>query len=137
MKRNLFNVPEVSAQGEFGIVANIEEPDRQMRAGAKCWLSGGTGGEGWDRFEWIGLTRGHETIKKWIPTHRMANFRAAWVPPHLRGSVTYVRGTREEMEKMAADLNNFAAEQRSAHPNRRSIKAHEEAAADIVSKLTE
>ena len=126
MKRNLFNQPEIVTQGEYGIVANIDEPDRQMRMGAKCWLARGTGGEGWDRFEWIGLTRGHETTMKWIPTHRMANFRAAWVPDHLRGSVYYFRGSREEMEKMAADLNEFAMAQRKDHPNRRSMESNED-----------
>ena len=126
MRQRLFNQPEIVTQGEYGIVANIDEPDRQMRMGAKCWLAGGTGGEGWDRFQWIGLTRGHDTIMKWMPTHRMANFRAAWVPDHLRGAVYYVRGTREEMEKMAADLNDFAMAQRKDHPNRRSMKSHRE-----------
>ena len=126
MRQKLFNLPGTVAQGEFGIVANVEETDRQMRTGAKCWLAGGTGGEGWNRFQWLGLTRGHDTIVKWMPTHRMANFRAAWVPNHLRGAVYYVRGTREEMEKMAADLNDFAMAQRAEHPNRRSMKSHHE-----------
>lgn len=106
-------------QGEYGIVANVIEPDRQLRSGAKVWLAGGTGGEGWYRFRWIGLRHGGgRPIEKWAPTHRFGNFRAAWVPEHLRESVYWMRGTREEMEARATELNKFAESERIEHPNR-------------------
>lgn len=103
---------------EFGIVANVIEPDRQLRTGAKVWLANGTGGEGWHRFEWIGLRHKGPPIQKWAPTFRFGKFRAAWVPEHLRDKVTYMRGTREEMEARAAELNAFAESERQTHPQR-------------------
>lgn len=103
---------------EFGIVANVLEPDRIFRIGAKVWLCGGTGGEGWHRFRWSGLARSPRRLEKWAPTLRFHNFRAAWVPEGLRGSVTYMRGTRPEMEEIAREMEVFAAEQRALHPGR-------------------
>lgn len=123
MEPHLFHQPETFTRGDYGIVANVTEADRLMRANAKCWISGGTGGEGWHRFQWIGLSRSARTIEKWIPTMRMGNFRAAWVPNHLRGALWYVRGTRDEMETMARDLEEFAARERALHPNRRAARS--------------
>ena len=50
---------------------------------------------------------------------RFNNFRAAWVPPHLRDRVYYLRGSREEMIETAKKLEAFAAGERKAHPGRR------------------
>lgn len=108
--------------GEFGIVANVIEVDRVARTGAKSWLAGGTGGAGWQRFIWLTMARGGRHIEKWIPTHRMGNFRAAWVPEPLRGRVVYMRGTREEMEQRAKELNDDADWQRRTMVNRRNAK---------------
>lgn len=101
---------------EYGIVANVIESDKVFRVGDKCWLAGGTGGEGWSRFVWI-ANKGR-MIERWVPTHRFDNFRAAWVPEHLRNQVYYMRGTREEMESRARELCEFADKEREAHPNR-------------------
>lgn len=103
---------------EYGIVANVIEPDRVLRKGAKVWLASGTGGEGWHRFEWIGRSRSGRIIEKWAPTFRFNNFRAAWIPEHLRTRVTYMRGTKPEMEIRAKELNEWADEQRALHPGR-------------------
>jgi hypothetical protein len=115
----------MSEDGEYGIVANVAEVDRVFRLGSKAWLAGGTGGQGWDCFAWIGRTRSGRQIHepKWTPTHRFTNFRAAWIPPHLRsriGSLPWVnnRGSREEVAAAAARLNKHADEMRAAHPNR-------------------
>jgi hypothetical protein len=104
---------------EYGIVANVMEADRAFRLGAKAWLAGGTGGEGWDKFEWIAHSRGSRIIRKWAPSVRFGRFRAAWVPEHLRERVWYMRGTREEMEKQAAALNVHAEQLRTKMVNRR------------------
>jgi hypothetical protein len=104
---------------EYGIVANSMETDKIFRLGAKAWLSGGTGGEGWHRFKWIAHSRGSRIVEKWAPTVRFGNFRAAWVPDHLRDRVWYMRGTRDEMEKRASELNEFADDLRRKHVNRR------------------
>lgn len=110
----------VKELGEFGIVANVLETDRSLRKGAKAWLAGGTGGEGWTRFQWIAMTRGGRTVEKWAPTTRFHNFRAAWIPSHLQARVYWLRGTRPEMEKTARKLDAFAETERAAHPNRRT-----------------
>lgn len=95
---------------EFGVVANIEVTDRILRNGTKVWLIGGTGGEGWDRFVVHGLSRSPRRIEKWIPTKRLSNFRAAWMPPHIREKFPhpYFSGSRSEMEELAANLDIYA-----------------------------
>ena len=108
---------------EYGIVANCIEPDRVFRHGAKAWLAGGTGGEGLDRFQWIAISRGGRIVYKWAPTVRFGNFRAAWVPEHLRDRVYWMRGTQEEMEKQAAELNAYAEELRRTKTGRRHTAA--------------
>jgi hypothetical protein len=105
--------------GEYGVVGNVKETDRVFRGGAKVWIAGGTGGEGAHRFEWIGMSRGGRIITKWAPTMRFSNFRAAWIPLHLRDQVRWVRGDRPTMEAYAANLNTWAEEMRAEHPNRR------------------
>ncbi len=105
--------------GEYGIVANVIEPDRVFRNGAKAWITGGTGGEGASRFIWLAQSRGGRIVQKWAPTMRFDRFRAKWVPKHLRDQIWYVRGTREEMERLASTLVTFVAEERSQHSNRR------------------
>lgn len=117
--------------GEYGIVANVYETDHLFPTGAKVWIGGGEGGQGWHRFRFVGRTRGGRIVEKWAPTFRFHNFRSAWIPDHLRGRVYYLRGTREEMTDMALRLESFASEDRTAHPNRRAAVevniAHEKA----------
>lgn len=94
---------------EYGIVANIITTDGTFRSGAKCWLVGGTGGEGWHRFQWLGKSRGGRDIQKWAPTKSFHRFRAAWIPDHVHnGRYVYMMGTRDEMEKMAFKMEAFA-----------------------------
>jgi hypothetical protein len=94
---------------EFGICANVFETDRIFCAGAKVWLAGGTGGEGWARFELIGASRSARPIRKWAPTFRLHNFRAKWIPEHLRDRMYYmVFSDRTEAERIAAELDAFA-----------------------------
>lgn len=112
-----------SVLGEFGIVANAMEPDRIFRSGAKAWIVTGSGGEGWDRFQWTAMSRGGRYVTKWAPIARFHNFRAAWIPPALSDVITGMmdtRGSREEMEHIAEQMNAFADEQRAQHPNRRA-----------------
>jgi hypothetical protein len=100
-----------SSGAEFGIVANVGEPDRALRLGAKCWLVGGTGGEGWSRFRWCGMSRSGRVIEKWCVTERFSNFRAAFIPPPLRTKYPhlYIEGSRPEVEELAKRLNEFRA----------------------------
>ena len=100
---------------DYGIVANVAGVDRVFRKGAKCWLVWGTGGEGWYLFQWWGCSRGGRRIQKWSPTVRFTNFRAAWIPDHLKDRIVGYpcgRGTREEMEDLAEKLNEFVKQLR-------------------------
>jgi hypothetical protein len=103
----------------YGIIANSFERDRVFRNGAKVWLVGGTGGEGWHKFVWTGISRGGRVVTKWAPTERFHNFRAAWIPDHMKDNVWYFRGSREEMEYRAKELETFAASLRETMTNRR------------------
>lgn len=96
-------------EGDFGIVANVKGDDRQLRHGAKVWLVDGTGGEGWYRFVVRGLSKHGKTIEKWVPTHKLENFRAKWIPEHLRETIRYqtVRGDRDWMTSMSAQLGRM------------------------------
>lgn len=106
---------------EYGIVANSLESDPIFRDGAKVWIVGGTGGEGRTRFIWFGLNRTGYNVRKWAPTARFGNFRAAWIPLHLRDRVGYIVGSRSDMEATAAQLNEFAQNERDKHQRRRNI----------------
>lgn len=92
----------------FGLIANVAGVDRIFRMGAKVWLCSGTGGEGWFRFEWYGASRSGRPLQKWAPTERFTNFRAAWVPMHLRERVLYMRPTRAEAETWAKNMQTFS-----------------------------
>jgi hypothetical protein len=105
-------------KGGFGIVANVCEPDRVFRLGAKAWLAGGMSGDGWERFRWIALSRAPHQAEKYSPLWRFRNFRAAWVPPPLTERVCAFRGSRAEMEAAARDLERRAMEFRKERPNR-------------------
>lgn len=109
----------IMGEGEYGVVGNVFETDRIFRAGAKVWIAGGTGGEGAYRFEWYGMSRGGRMIRKWAPTIRFHNFRCKWIPEHLREEIWYKRGSKEQMEAYAANLNAWSDEMRTEHPNRR------------------
>lgn len=109
----------------FGIAANVFETDRVFRSGAKLLLCGGTGGEGWHKFEWRGLSRSGRRIKKWAPTVRLHNFRAAWIPLHERGDCWYLTfAERAAAETCATEMSAFADELRLAHPNRRPSRQY-------------
>lgn len=95
---------------EYGIIANVCKPDRLLKMGSKVWLIGGTGGEGWYKFIWLGRTKkGKRLIKKWAPTNRFCNFRCAWIPEHIRKicNSLYIEGTKEYIEKIVKDLIIF------------------------------
>ena len=101
---------------DYGIVANVTETDSAFRRGAKAWMSWWySGGE---RAKWIALTRGGRTDTKEAPIYRFNNFRCAWIPEHLDKYIFTPRGSRLEMEHLAARWAERADEARSDHPNR-------------------
>ena len=95
---------------EYGIVANIVETDRFLRTGSKAWLIGGTGGEGWERFVWVGRTRGGRLVRKWVKTKRLSNFRCAWIPQHIKELAKgelYISGNQNEIKEVALAMQIF------------------------------
>lgn len=67
---------------EYGVVANVVEPDSAFRLGAKAWMrQWHSGGE---RAEWAAVSRGGRPITKVAPVTRFGNFRCKWIPEHLR-----------------------------------------------------
>ena len=89
----------------YGIVANVCRIDRCLRLGSKAYLIGGTGGEGWDRFIWWGMSRGGRMIKKWAATKKFTNFRCAWFPKHIHEDAYYLRGNKKKVKEIARELN--------------------------------
>lgn len=101
----------------YGIIANLCGSDNAFNDGQKLWLHDGRGGEGWERFIWLGQYRQkHRHIKKWLPTKRVHNCRAAWIPEHIRElaqNYFYICGSQEEMEAIAIQLNDYADQLRA------------------------
>ena len=94
----------------YCIVANMADKDGVFRDGAKCYLVGGTGGEGWHRFRWFGMSaKSRKHAVKWCETKRMHNFRAAWIPLCVRNrfEALYPSGSKEEMQELALKLREF------------------------------
>lgn len=91
----------------YALVANIRKTDGSLRAGAKCWLVGGQNGDGGERFQWRGLSRGGRRITKWAPTKSFQNFRVAWVPDDQRGDFILgsTMGERARIEPWAVMFN--------------------------------
>lgn len=114
-------------EGEYGIAANVLEPDAILRLNAKVWLCDGTGGCGWERFIWIGLPiQGHRRIEKWVPTHRLQNFRPAWIPQALHSHINYIRGDRGLIKSVAAMMGRYAESERLRREKR--DRTHSESA---------
>lgn len=67
----------------FGVVANVTS-DRVLRTGAKVWLCYCNGDAACPLV--IGLSKGGRLLKKYTHFKRLTNFRAKWVPEHLRFS---------------------------------------------------
>jgi hypothetical protein len=95
---------------EFGIKANICADDKCFRMGAKCWIVGGAGGKGADKFEVMGLNHKGRTVIKWIRTEKLDNFRAGYLPfpvlARINGGL-FFQGSRKQMEDKAVLLNEF------------------------------
>lgn len=117
---------------DYGVVANVCEPDRALRMGARVWVLWSTGGTGRERFVVEGMSRSGRRIEKWVPAVRLNNYRAKWIPEPLQERVWYLRGTREDAEESARQLDEWAEmERRRRAPNRPSppkarVKQHGE-----------
>lgn len=66
----------------WGVVANYDG-DSYVSAGALCWLASVNGGA--ERYEFVVQSRGGRLIRRYMERDRLSNWRAKFVPPHLRG----------------------------------------------------
>jgi hypothetical protein len=65
----------------YGIVANVAS-DRVFRTGARVWLLG-CNGDG-EHPTAYGLSKNGRPVHKFTHYKRLTNFRAAWIPAHMR-----------------------------------------------------
>lgn len=68
----------------FGIVANVIA-DQILRTGAKVWILHCNGDA--EKPIVLGLSRGGRKVEKYTHFKRLENFRAAWIPLHVREQV--------------------------------------------------
>lgn len=85
---------------EWGVKVNIAEPRSAMRTGALAWVFLTNKGWGGERLCVLARSRGGRLIQTWIGAKRLTNFRAAWIPVHLRDRVAAWE-TREAADEWA------------------------------------
>ena len=86
----------------FGVVANVES-DRILRTGAKVWVLQCNGDAAHPYV--VGLSKGGRKVFKYSHFKRLTNYRAAWIPEHLRGDVTRKWTDKADAERAAAYLS--------------------------------
>ena len=82
----------------FGIVANVLS-DRVLRTGARVWLYRCNGDAECPIVS--GMSKGGRRVEKYTHYKRLTNFRAAWVPEHLRDRVCLCWATKDEANEAA------------------------------------
>ena len=94
---------------EWGVHCNVAEPRKASRTGAKAWIMLCNPGWGGERLEILVRSRGGREIVIWEARKHLKDFRAGWVPEHLRRSwgarhvMTW--STREEAQAWADTMN--------------------------------
>ncbi len=89
----------------FGIVANVKS-EKVLRLGAKVWICR-CNGDAEHPFV-TGLSRGGRTVEKYTHYRKLENYRAKWVPEHMRfpeGEVCWFWPEKERAEEVARQLN--------------------------------
>jgi hypothetical protein len=102
----------------WGLVANVIS-DRVLRTGAKVWVQWVNGDAACPRVHGVG--KGGRKVTKYTHYKRLHNFRAAWIPPHIRDMVILQWGQRAEAEGVAADLTRMWAGIRFFHRDGRLL----------------
>lgn len=96
--------PHAHAEGAYGIVANVLW-DRVLRMSAKVYLLGWHG-DFENVYVW-GLGKHGRRIRKYLPMKRLYHYRAAWLPPHVRGLGWFGCLEKAQAQHLAEDLNVF------------------------------
>ena len=94
---------KVRAVGDamYGLIANVMS-DRVLRTGAKVWIRYCNGDAACPLV--TGLSKSGRRVQKYTHYKRLTNFRAAWIPEHLRDVVAWQWETKDEAAKCAAKL---------------------------------
>ena len=85
----------------YGLIANVMS-DRVLRTGAKVWIRYCNGDAACPLV--TGLSKSGRRVQKYTHYKRLTNFRAAWIPEHLRKVVAWQWETKDEAAKHAATL---------------------------------
>ena len=85
----------------FGIVANVAS-DRVLRTGAKVWVERCNGDAECPVV--LGCSKSGRVVEKYTHCKRLTNFRAAWIPEHLRERVAWQWPERECAQNVASTL---------------------------------
>lgn len=85
----------------FGLVANVVS-DHILRTGAKVWINYCNGDAAHPKV--YGLNRSGRAVEKYTHFKRLTNFRAVWMPEHLRSRLASQWATKEEAASQAAML---------------------------------
>ncbi len=68
---------------DYGIVANYDG-DQYVTKGTKCYITFMNSGNAQERVQVWCHSRGGRGISRFVDTRRLSNFRAAWIPEHVR-----------------------------------------------------
>jgi hypothetical protein len=85
----------------YGLIANVIS-DRVLRTGAKVWIRYCNGDAACPSV--TGLSKSGRRAQKHTHYKRLTNFRAAWIPEHLRDVVVWQWETKDEAAKHATTL---------------------------------
>jgi hypothetical protein len=113
-------MPVMQTSDRFGIVANVIS-DKVLRTGAKVWVCYCNGDASCPRV--MGLAKGGNWCEKYTHFKRLENFRAKWIPEHLRApaykgyGVCWQYETKDEAARHANSLNEMWKGVRFFHSN--------------------
>lgn len=85
----------------FGVVANVAS-DRVLRTGAKVWIERCNGDAECPVVR--GCNKSGRVVEKYTHYKRLTNFRAAWIPEHLRQRVLWQWPEKKRAQQVAAGL---------------------------------
>lgn len=85
----------------FGVVANVAS-DRVLRTGAKVWIQRCNGDAECPVVR--GCSKSGRVVEKYTHYKRLTNFRAAWIPEHLRQRVIWQWPEKARAQQVAESL---------------------------------
>jgi hypothetical protein len=109
----------MSEDNVFGVVANVVS-DRVLRVGAKVWV-GYCNGDA-EKPKVVGCSKGGRVVEKYSAYKRLTNYRAAWMPEHLRDKVNNQFASKADAQAAADSLTKMWGDVRAYGPKGQLIK---------------